>query len=183
MKAFQLDGYLGVSPDDPRSLEAWLRRSVVTPWGLQPEQVVRLPEDGRDPEGACREYEAAVRAAGGFDIVVLGLGPNGHLGYNEPPSPADAPTRVVTLRPESAASATAYFGDAAIPQRGMTAGMDVLLAAKHILLMVSGAAKRDILQATLHGPVTPDVPSSFLQGMPNVTVIADRDAAGNGGTA
>jgi glucosamine-6-phosphate deaminase len=63
MKAFQLDGYVGVSPDDPRSLEGWLRRSVVTPWGLRPDQVVRLPEDGRDPEGACRAYEAAVRAA------------------------------------------------------------------------------------------------------------------------
>jgi glucosamine-6-phosphate deaminase len=89
----------------------------------------------------------------------------------------------VTLRPESAASAAAYFGGAAVPQRGMTAGMDVLLAAKHILLIVSGASKRDILQATIRGPVTPDVPSSFLQGLPNVTIIADREAAQSEGAA
>ena len=92
-RIFQLDAYLGLAPDDDRSLYGWMMRSFVEPLGIPEARVVRLPGDAADPAGACAAYDAAVRAAGGFDLSILGLGPNGHLGFNEPPSPADAPTR------------------------------------------------------------------------------------------
>lgn len=177
LTVFQLDGYLGLSRRDPRSLEGWCVRSALEPWGISMERFVRLPEDAKNPEEACREYEAAVDARGGLDVAVLGLGPNGHLGFNEPPSSADAPTRVVALTPESVTSNARYWGGAdRVPRYSITAGMRVLLQARHVLLLVSGERKRDILRRSVKGRVTDEVPASHLQRHPRVTILADRQA-------
>lgn len=174
LTAVQLDEYLGVGEDDPRSLWGWMRRSFVEPLGVK--EVVRLG-DAPDPDEACRRYELEVSALGGIDLAVLGLGPNGHLGFNEPPCGPGARTRGVTLTPASLASNAAYWGDLPVPSRALTAGMDVILAAKRIILLVSGAHKRDILARALREPPTPEVPASWLQGA-NTTVLADRAAWG-----
>ena len=135
--------------------------------------------DAPDPEGACRAYDRALQAAGGFDLAVLGLGPNGHLGFNEPPCGREAPTRVVSLTPQSVESNARYWGGPEqVPRRALTAGMAVLLTARRILLLAAGESKADILRRTLEGPINPDVPASYLQTVPGVTVIADRAAAG-----
>ena len=177
LRVFQLDAYLGLAPDDPRSLYGWMQRAFLDPLGVPPENVVRLPGDAADPEAACRVYDLAVQAAGGFDLAVLGLGPNGHLGFNEPPSTPDAPTRVVDLTEESLASNARYWGGREqVPRRAMTAGMAQLLSARQTLLLVSGAHKRAILHRTICGPATPDVPSSYLRQAANVTILADRAA-------
>lgn len=177
LRAFQLDGYLDIAHDDPRSLEGWLRRSVAKPWELREDQLVLLDEDAADPAAVAAAYDAAVRAAGGYDAAVLGLGPNGHLGFNEPPSPADAPTRVVPLTERSLQSNAVYWGGIdRVPRGSITAGMDVLLGSRRVLLLASGEGKRDILHQTLRGEVTELVPSSFLQRHADVTVIADRAA-------
>ncbi len=182
LKVFQLDAYLGLGPDDPRSLYRWMREAFLEPLGIGARQVTRLPGDSPDPAGACRAYDAAVARAGGFDLAILGLGPNGHLGFNEPPSgPADK-TRVVSLTEASLESNARYWGGRErVPTRAVTAGMDVLLAAKKILLLVSGAHKREVLRAALNGPVTPDLPASYLQTVADVTVLADRAAWGERG--
>jgi len=104
LRIFQLDGYLGVGPDDRRSLYRWLAESLLEPLDIPAGNVVRLPGDADDPEAVCRAYDQALEAAGGFDLAVLGLGPNGHIGFNEPPSEPDAPTRVVELTDASIAS-------------------------------------------------------------------------------
>lgn len=177
LRVFQLDAYLGLAPDDRRSLYGWMERSLLEPLGVPPEQVVRLPGDTPDPAAACQAYDRAVAEVGGFDLAILGLGPNGHLGFNEPPSEPDAPTRVVDLTEESLISNAGYWGSRDdVPRQALTAGMAGLLAARTILLVVSGTHKHDILRQTIEGPVTPAVPASFLQQASGAIIIADRAA-------
>lgn len=177
LRVFQLDEYLDVGAEDPRSLYGWLLRSFVLPLGIPEGNVVRLHGDVADVEAACAAYERAVEDADGFDLAILGLGPNGHLGFNEPPSEAGAPTRVVDLTEASVESNAKYWGGRhRVPRGAVTAGMARLLSARHVLLVVSGAHKSDILRRTLTGPPTPDVPASLLQRAADVTVLADRSA-------
>jgi glucosamine-6-phosphate deaminase len=177
---FQLDDYVGVSGDDPRSLYGWMHRELLESLEIGPDRVTRLRGDAPDLDGACRAYDAAVEEAGGIDLALLGLGLDGHLGYNEPPSPADAPTRVVTLLPQSRATAASYWPPGhTTPDRGITAGMTVILGSTAVILLVTGAHKREILRRVLNGPVGPEVPASFLRTMDNVTVVADGEALGS----
>ncbi len=177
LRIFQLDEYVGVPPQDERSLYGWMARSFVHPLGTPEASVVRLPWSANGLEASCRAYDQAVQSAGGFDLAVLGLGPNGHLGFNEPPCDAHAPTRAIDLTEASIESNASYWGGThRVPHRAVTAGMAQLMAAHEILLVVSGAHKRDILRLTVSGPITPDVPSSFLQQAANVIVLADRAA-------
>ncbi|MGH2559188.1 MAG: glucosamine-6-phosphate deaminase [Thermomicrobiales bacterium] len=177
LRVVQLDEYLGIGANDHRSLYGWMLRAFVDPLGIPHGNVIRLPGDAPDPAAACRAYDEDVRQIGGIDLAILGLGPNGHLGFNEPPSAPDAPTRVVDLTEESIESNGRYWGGRDhVPRQAMTAGMATVLGARRVLLVVSGCHKRGILHRTLNEPVTPDVPASFLLTMPDVTVIADRDA-------
>lgn len=177
LRIFQLDAYLGLAPDDRRSLWGWMKREFLDPLEIDASRVVRLPGDTSDPAAACRAYDAAVQAAGGIDLAILGLGPNGHLGFNEPPADPASPTRVGDLSEESIASNARYWGGRdQVPRRALTAGLAILLAARQTLLLVSGTHKRDILRRAVAGPVSPDVPASYLQGAPGVTIIADAAA-------
>jgi len=136
--------------------------------------------DAPDLDEACRTYTSAVEAAGGIDLCILGLGPNGHLGYNEPPCKADAKTRVLPLTESSLNTAAHYWnGRYPVPKQALTCGMDILLGATKILLLVSGANKADILRRTLLEPGNPEVPASHLHRVAEkVTVIADGAALG-----
>ena len=177
LRVVQLDDYLGVADDDPRSLYAWLASSLTGPLGVAPERVLRFHSLAADPIKDCQRVDSSFESWGGVDLAVLGLGPNGHLGFNEPPSAADAPTRVVTLSAASLASNAAYWGGRDVPRTAVTLGMKQILAARRVLLLVSGAHKRGILERTLGGPVTPELPASLLRDT-NLTVIADRAALG-----
>lgn len=173
----QLDEYAGLAVDDPRALYDWLIRDVAGPLGVPAERVIRLDAAAGDVDASCRAYDAAVAAAGGLDVAVLGLGPNGHLGFNEPPSDANAPTRLVPLSEASLASNARYWGGRdRVPTRAVTAGMNVILGAQRTLLVVSGSHKVEILRRVVGGPVTPDVPASFLRTIPGLTLLADTDA-------
>jgi glucosamine-6-phosphate deaminase len=176
--AVQLDEYLNLEPGDPRRLWSWTEREVLEPLGIR--HTLRFAAGG-DLQGAgagqvCADYDAGIEALGGIDLAILGLGPNGHLGFNEPPSPADAPTRVVELSAESRVSNRAYWGRD-VPERALTAGMSVILAARRTLLLVAGAHKQSVLRRVLDGPATPELPASLLNG-PGVTVLADQAALG-----
>ena len=177
LRPFQLDEYLGCAPDDSRSLYGWMLRSFIEPLGIPDTQVVRLAGETENPEAECQAFERSVEEQGGIDIAILGLGPNGHLGFNEPPSSADAPTRVITLTPESVQSNSAYWGsEEQVPRQAMTAGMSVILAARQIFLLVSGVHKHTILTDTLNHPPTPGIPSTLLKSAHDVTVFADTAA-------
>jgi glucosamine-6-phosphate deaminase len=177
LHVFQLDAYADVPLHDTRSLQAWSRRSFIEPLTISEENFTPLIGYSDNHEVACKKYHQTVVKAGGYDLAILGLGPNGHLGFNEPPCDETATTRVITLTGESLVSNAVYWGGREhVPTRALTAGMDLLLSAKQILLLVTGAHKQAILQKTLYGSVTPDVPSSYLQKARHVTVLADKAA-------
>ncbi len=178
--SFNLDEYVGLAPRDHASFAATMTRQLVGPLGLAPGQV-RLP-DGRatDPGLEARRYAEGVRRAGGIGLQLLGLGLNGHVGFNEPPSDAAVPCRCVALSARTRAqNAEAFGGDPdAVPRRAITLGLAEILAARRVLLVVTGTEKAAILHRALREPPTPELPASWLQRHPALTVIADAAAAG-----
>ena len=169
-----LDEYLGLPPGHRARCDEVLQRHVVQP--LAPARFVRFDVDGLEPAAACRAYDESIAALGGLDLVVLGLGRNGHIGMNEPGSTPDAPTRMVELAPSTREAALDYGADRP-PTHGVTLGMAGILAAREVWLLATGAAKAGILRTTLDGPSTPDVPASLLFHHPALTVLADDAAA------
>jgi glucosamine-6-phosphate deaminase len=174
LQVYVLDEYVGAGGNNPRSLARWLHRAFVEPLGIPETNVVDLPPDG--DAGACAAYDAELVRRGGFDLAILGIGTNGHIGFNEPPSDADAPTRLVTLSEDSLASNERYEDGGPVPRTAVTVGMAPLLASRACILLASGTSKADIMRRALLGPVGPQVPASFLQRHPDLTVIADRAA-------
>ncbi|HYJ12786.1 MAG TPA: glucosamine-6-phosphate deaminase [Thermomicrobiales bacterium] len=175
---FCLDDYLGKSINDETSLTSWLDSVFFTPANLHGPNLHFVPTLAADPHAAAMEYERTIESKGGLELAVLGLGPNGHIGFNEPGSPIDSRTRVVELTPESRNQNAAYYDSAeAIPDQAMTIGIGTLLEARRIVLIVSGAGKASILRASLQGPITSEVPGSYLQTVGDrLTVIADTAA-------
>lgn len=180
VEVYCLDEYIGVTADDPNSLTAWLGEAFLDRVGVDPERVHTLPVTASDPVAAAAAYDADVVSRGGLDLAVLGLGPNGHIAYNEPGSAADSRTRVVTLTPESISQASAYWRDTVpIPKQAMTVGVGTLLESNRIVLLVSGTAKADILRRTVKERPGPEVPASWLRlADARLTVVADEAAAG-----
>lgn len=176
MRVAQLDEYLGVGAEDPQSLYGWMERSVLAPLGVTADRVIRFAADSPDPMVACRAYDDRIAAAGGVDLAILGIGQNGHLGFNEPPSGPEAPTRVVALSPESRAANAAYWSGDAVPDRALTAGMSTIMAANEVLLLASGRRKADVVARLLADDPSPALPASMLRRHPDATMIVDRAA-------
>lgn len=175
---FALDEYLDVGRGDPRCLGDWLDREFIRPCRIDPARVHAPDGLAAEPVAMCADYEAAIAGAGGIDLQLLGLGPNGHVGFNEPGSTAGSRTRLVRLAPESLASNARYWGGPdRVPPYGLTMGMSTLLESREILLLVSGARKASILRQVVEGPATTGVPASLLRAHVHFTLLADRDAA------
>jgi glucosamine-6-phosphate deaminase len=176
--SFNLDAYVGLQAEDPRSFAAEMTSRLTTPLGLDPQRV-HLPE-GRadDPQAAAECYAAQLAAAGGIGLQLLGLGLNGHVGFNEPPCPVDAPCRCVELSPATRQqNAGAFGGDPqAVPERAISLGLREILGAERVLLVVTGAAKAEVLARALREPPTPELPASWLQLHPKALVVADGAA-------
>jgi glucosamine-6-phosphate deaminase len=176
---FCLDDYLGKGIHDETSLTAWLDKAFLTPAGVHGGTVHFIPTLDENPDEAARRYEDDLQALGGLKLAVVGLGPNGHVGFNEPGSPIDSRTRVVNLTEESRDQNAAYYdGKGEIPSQAMTMGLGTILEAESIVVIVSGANKAEILREALERPITSQVPGSYLRTAgPRLTVIADRPAA------
>lgn len=177
---FCLDEHLGVSASDPNSLTNWLYKSLIDRIGIPDAQVHALPATTGDPAGAAAVYEQELARSGGLDLAVLGMGPNGHVAYNEPGSAPDSRTRVIDLAPDSIAQASAYWHDTLpVSRQAITMGVGTLLEAKRIALIVSGAAKAEMVRRALEEPMSGDVPTSWLRlAGPRLEVILDEAAAG-----
>jgi glucosamine-6-phosphate deaminase len=177
--SFNLDEYVGLAADDPRSFAAFMADQLQRPLGLRADQV-RLPDgQATDPQAEARRYAASLAAAGGLGLQVLGLGGNGHVGFNEPPCSFQAPCRCLELSAATRAQNAGAFGDEpqSVPARAITLGLAEILAAERILLVVTGAAKADVLRRALLEPPCPEVPASWLQGHPRLEVLVDAAAA------
>jgi glucosamine-6-phosphate deaminase len=174
LRVFQLDEYAGIADHDRRSLYDWTLRAFVDPLHIPHDRVVRLPRNG-DISGGCAAYDRSVADAGGIDLAILGIGVNGHVGFNEPPAGRWTTTREVELAPETIRANMRYWGqEQHIIRRGVTVGMTTLVSARRILLLASGLSKRDIVQRTIQGPVSMEVPASLLQEANDLTILADR---------
>ena len=185
---FNLDEYCGVSPEHPESYAAFMRRHLFSGLNLAPERC-HLPDGlAADPAAEAVRYEAAIAAAGGIDLAVLGIGVNGHLGFNEPGPDLVSTTHVADLSDETwqrnfpdlarAAASDPARGDEL--RRAYTMGMGTILQARAVLLLASGAEKRPAMQHAFQGRVTTRHPASFLQLHRDVTIVLDRAAAGVG---
>jgi len=172
---FLLDEFGGLAQDDPGRCEAMIRRDLLSIAPGRPS--VHLPDvDASDPDHEADRY-ADLIDDGGFDLAIVGLGNNGHIGMNEPGSTADLMTRVVDLASSTSANAASY-GASATPTWGITVGLAELLAATELWLLVTGTHKREILRRTLEDPIGPTVPATFLRGHPNAKLFADVSALG-----
>lgn len=171
-----LDEYAGIAPGDRRGLAGWLGRELLDPLGIPASRVITFDPRGEASAESAR-VEAAIAARGGIDLAVLGLGPNGHLGFNEPGTSFDARSGLVPLSAASITSNAAYWGsEADVPRTGFTLGLGTLLEARQFVLIVSGARKADILGRVLADPATPDLPATIAHVHPNALVLADRQA-------
>jgi len=138
--------------------------------------------DASDLDEMCGSYEKTIAECGGLDLVMLGLGPNAHLASNEPGGPLDSPTRPVTLLPETVAYirtdvVNLALAGGAVSGRAVTLGLATILAAREVVVLVSGPAKRRAMARLLQGPITPAAPGSVLRRHPKCTIVVDRDAS------
>ena len=176
--SFNLDEYVGLPPGDSRSFAAYMQTQLGCHLNL-PSCQLQLPNGtARDPAEEARRYGSALHKAGGIGLQLLGLGGNGHVGFNEPPSPAGSRCRVVTLQQATRNQNAGAFGGNPdkVPEQAITLGLDEILAADEIHLIVTGAAKAEILRQALVDPCRDDVPASWLQRHSNVHLWVD-DAA------
>ncbi|MBS0373732.1 MAG: glucosamine-6-phosphate deaminase [Proteobacteria bacterium] len=175
-RLFNLDEFVGVAGDDPLGYAHYLRRHLVDPAQLPSAHCRFLRGDAPDLAAECRDYDAALAAAGGIDLAILGLGANGHVAFNEPGTPWETRTHVAALTPETLrAQDRTTLGGRALPDRGLTMGIATLRAARAVLLLVAGTAKRDALAALTRGRPDPRWPVTSLLGHPDLTVLAAAD--------
>ena len=176
---FNLDEFLGIAEGDPRSYRAYMRTHVLDRVNLSPRRTHVPDGAARDPEVECLRYERALARAGGIDLMILGLGANGHIGFNEPAPALAARTHRVRLRDSTRRANAALFGNrlSAVPREGLSMGMATILHARRIVLIATGAGKARCVQRMIQGPVTTRVPASFLQLHRHAEVWLDRAAA------
>jgi glucosamine-6-phosphate deaminase len=177
VSTFNLDEYVGIDRENPNSYHFYMKDKLFGHIDLIPENAHVPNGNAADLEMECWDYENQIRNAGQIDIQVLGLGLNGHIGFNEPGTPFSSRTHVINLA-ESTRKANARFFASMneVPTQAITMGIDTIMESKQILLLVSGKKKADPLARLLNGEVSEDFPASILHRHPNVVIIADEAA-------
>ena len=171
---FALDEFGGLAADDPGRTSHTLQRQLIDAVDLPRSAFHVLDPDNANLIAHCADYDAAI--GDGFDLVLLGIGLNGHLGMNEPGSPIDSPTRRVELHDSTVQSSARYFKHRNLPRWGLTVGLKALLGAKEVWLLAKGAAKAKIVEETLRGEIGPSNPASLLRRHPNAWLFLDKPA-------
>ena len=168
-----LDEYKGLSGDNDQSYRYFMNTNLFDHVNIDKNRTYVPNGLEEDSDKACADYNEIIRSVGGIDIQLLGIGGNGHIGFNEPGEAFEKETHCVDLT-ESTIKANARLDE--VPKQAYTMGIKSIMAAKKILLVATGSAKADALYKSLYGPITPNVPASILQLHQDVTVVADEDA-------
>ncbi len=178
---FNLDEFIGLDSRNPRSYRVFMQRHLFDHVDVAPRRIHFLNGAARDVARECDRYERAIRRAGGIELQILGLGMNGHIGFNEPARALVARTHATRLTPGTRRANAALFGGrvSAVPREALSMGMATILQAERIVLVATGASKARCVERMINGPVTPRLPASFLQLHRNAAVWVDRAAAGN----
>lgn len=175
VRSVNLDEYRGLSPQHPQSYRYFMQEQLFDHVSIRPENT--FVPDGlcEDVQAACMAYEENIKALGGIDLQLLGIGHDGHIGFNEPEEAFAGMTHEAQLTDMTREANKRFFNSLdEVPTSAVTMGIGTVMGAEAILLMATGKDKHDIMEKALHGPVTPLVPASILQFHHNVTVIMDE---------
>ena len=177
--SFNLDEYIGLAPEHPQSYRCYMQREFFDHIDILPKNIHIPQGDADNPLAACRAYEKAIQAAGGIDLQLLGIGRNGHIGFNEPTSCLVSRTRVKTLSRETLKDNARFFSEGEFqPQLSITMGIGTIMEARRILLLATGESKAEAVKAMVEGAVSAWLPASILQMHPAAVVVMDEAAAG-----
>lgn len=180
VRTFNLDEFAGIAPSSPNSYRAYMQAELFDHVSIDPANIGFLNGAAPDLVAECRRYDDAIAAAGGIDVQILGIGANGHIGFNEPAAGLCALTHLAELEQESReANAQRFGGDwTKVPGRALSMGMATILNAREIVLIATGAEKADAVRGMIEGLITTELPASLLQVHPRVTVMLDSAASG-----
>jgi glucosamine-6-phosphate deaminase len=175
--SFNLDEYVGLSGNDPKSYRYFMNDELFNHIDIQKSKTHVPHGDTSDNQKECRFYEDLIKNSGGIDLQILGIGANGHIGFNEPGTDFHSPTHIVDLTP-STRKANARFFDKPenVPTQAITMGVATIMKSKEILLLISGNQKNKALYRLLHGGIDESFPASVLRKHPHVTIIVDDEA-------
>jgi len=177
IETFNLDEYLGLGPQHPQSFRRAMRDGLFAQVDIEPANTHFPAGDAADPAAEAEAYEALIRARGGIDLQILGIGRNGHIGFNEPGSSLGSRTRVKTLSRATLRDNQLRDPDFEGPTMAITMGIGTILDAKALLMLATGAAKAPAVAAALEGPLAASCPASAIQLHPRATVVLDPEAA------
>ena len=174
--AFNLDEYLGISPEHPQSYHAFMQEHLFRHINICPQRC-HVPEGcAEDPRAFARAYDQAITEHGGIDLQLLGIGNNGHIAFNEPGDAFIKETHVVSLKKSTIEANKRFFTSIdQVPTQAITMGVGSIMQAKKVLLLAEGPVKKDALEKALYGPICPQMPASILQLHPDLTVICHVD--------
>ncbi|TQJ34060.1 glucosamine-6-phosphate deaminase [Arthrobacter sp. SLBN-122] len=177
-QAFLLDEYVGLSAGHPQSYHSVIREEFTASVDFGADAVHGLDGMAEDLQAEAEQYEARIAAAGGVDLQILGIGTDGHVGFNEPMSSLGSRTRIKTLTRQTRQDNARFFDSAdAVPDHVLTQGLGTIREARHLLLLAMGEAKAEAIAAAVEGPVAANCPASALQLHPHVSVLVDEAAA------
>lgn len=177
VRTFNLDEYVGIASDHPNSYASFMKNHLFESIDIPSEQTHIPDGQQQDLEAECIRYDELMKAVGQIDLQILGIGRNGHIGFNEPSRTLSSKTHVVALSAETRKQNAHHFSHPEqVPTQAITMGVGSILQAKTILLVAYGAGKADILKEALQGPVNTEVPASLLQLHPRVIVMMDQEA-------
>ncbi len=176
--SFNLDEYIGLSPDNEQSYHYFMQQNLFSHINLRPENIHIPSGIALDMEVAAKTYDKMIEEAGGIDVQVLGIGNNGHIGFNEPDVKFEARTHIVELEQDTIEANARFFKSIEeVPTKAISMGIKNIMQSRKIVLIATGEGKAKAIQGMIEGPITPELPASVLQLHPDVTIILDEAAA------